>query len=184
MSVEEAKLVDSGAGQRPAGPGWFVLGTREACWLENREFGRYTRWEGKGDAGFAQLGINIGVLQPGQPACFYHAEDAQEDFLVLAGEALLVVEGEERPLRQWDFVHCPAGTRHVIVGAGTGPCAVLAVGARPERSSVVYPVDEVAARHGASVARETRDPREAYAGTSEDVPARYVEGDLPGPPLT
>lgn len=56
--------------------------------------------------------------------------DDQEDFLVLAGEALAIVEGEEHPLRRWDFVHCPPGTSHVIIGAGEGPCLVLAVGAR------------------------------------------------------
>ena len=29
---------------------------------------------------------------------------------VVSGEAALVVEGEERHLRAWDFVHCPPGT--------------------------------------------------------------------------
>ena len=106
------------------------MNAREARWLEGA-FGAYTRFEGVGDARFPQLGINIGVLQPGQPACMYHAEDQdQEGFLVLQGEALLLVEGEERPLKAWDFFHCPAGTEHVIVGAGDGPCAVLAVGPR------------------------------------------------------
>ena len=64
----------------------------------------------------------------------YHWEADQEDFLVLDGEALLIVEGEERALRPWDFVHCPAETKHVIVGAGDGNCVLLAIGAR-NRSS-------------------------------------------------
>ena len=84
----------------------------------------------EGEPEFAQLGINISVLEPGEAMAMYHWEADQEDFLVLAGEALLIVEGEERPLRQWDFVHCPPETKHVIVGAGTGPCLVLAIGAR------------------------------------------------------
>ena len=101
----------AGEGLAPKGEGWFVLNSREARWLEGA-FGAYTRFEGVGDAKFPQLGINIGVLQPGQPACMYHAEDQdQEGFLVLQGEALLLVEGEERPLKAWDFFHCPAGAR-------------------------------------------------------------------------
>src|SRR6185312_15725279 len=59
-----------------------------------------------------------GILAPGQPSCMYHGEDEQEDFLILAGECLLLVEGQERRLKAWDFVHCPAWTEHVFVGAG------------------------------------------------------------------
>jgi uncharacterized cupin superfamily protein len=177
--VEEARLRRTEHGLVPETAGWFVLNAKDAVWSENDENGRFTRWEGEGEAAFGELGINVAVLAPGQPACMYHGEDAQEDFLVLAGEALLVVEGEERPLRAWDLVHCPPWTRHVIVGAGTGPCLLLAVGARPT-SEVLYPVDETARRHGASVERDTSKPAEAYAGVSANVPVRYVDGDLPG----
>ena len=112
----------------------------------------------------------------------YHWEADQEDFLVVAGEALLIVEGEERPLRQWDFVHCPAGTKHVIVGAGAATCLVLAAGARdlstgPEWGG--YTVDETALRHGAGVERDTTDPDEAYAKVARREPSRYREGWLP-----
>lgn len=179
MKVPEAKLEETGHGLRPGGEGWFVLNTRDALWQEGSEFGRFTRWEGLEDARFKEIGINIGVMEPGQPACMYHAEDAQEDFLVLSGEAVLIVEGEERALKAWDFVHCPAWTRHVIVATGTQPCAVLAIGARNGRPGLVYPVDEAAGRHGASVSKETPDPDEAYAGTAENVPIRYRDGDLP-----
>ena len=122
-------------GREPAGEGWFVLNAREAKWVDGH-FGAYTRFEG--ESRFPQLGFNIGVLAPGQPACHYHGEDEQEDFLVLSGECLLLIEGQERPLRQWDFVHCPAWTEHVFVGAGDGPCAILAVGTR-SGGDVVYP---------------------------------------------
>lgn len=175
----EARLRRTEHGLVPETDGWFVLNARDAIWSENVENGRFTRWEGDSEAQFRGLGINVAVLEPGQPACMYHGEDTQEDFLVLSGEALLVVEGEERPLRAWDLVHCPPWTRHVIVGAGTGPCLVLAVGARPT-TDVLYPVDETARRHGASVERDTSKPSEAYAGTSENVQIRYVDGDLPG----
>jgi uncharacterized cupin superfamily protein len=117
-----------------------------------------------GDAPFQEFGINIHVLQPGEPNSMYHAEDSQEDFLVLHGECLLLVEGEERRLRAWDFVHCPNWTEHVFVGAGDGPCAILMVGTRKhERDKVVYPVSDVALRHGAGVDEETSDGRAAYA---------------------
>ena len=65
----------------------------------------------------------------------YHWETDQEDFLVLAGEAVLIVEGEERPLRQWDFVHCPPETKHVIVGPARDLCG--ARGRRPRSSQQV-----------------------------------------------
>ena len=120
--MNEAKLAHTAYGLVPEGEGWFVLNARDARWGESGELGRYTPFEGEGDARFPELGINVSVLQPGQPSCMYHREDAQEDFLVLAGEAILVIEGEERRLAAWDFVHCPAWTEHVIVGAGEGPC--------------------------------------------------------------
>jgi uncharacterized cupin superfamily protein len=111
----------------------------------------------------------------------YHGEDNQEDFLVLSGECLLLIEGEERRLRAWDFVHCPAWTEHVIVGAGDGPCAVLAVGARVSRD-VVYPRADVALHHGAGVEQETRDSEEAYAPYAKDADTTYRDGWLPSQP--
>ena len=174
--VPEAPLESAGNGRAPKGEGWFVLNVREARWLDG-DYGAYTRFEG--DARFPQLGFNIGVLQPGQPSCMYHGEEDQEDFLVLAGECLLLVEGEERLLKQWDFVHCPPWTEHVFVGAGSGPCALLAVGGRTGKG-VVYPVSELARRHGAGVSAETHDPKEAYAANRPDVEAAFGDGWLPG----
>jgi uncharacterized cupin superfamily protein len=165
----EAELVPTEHGLVPRGQGWFVLNARETQWWERAGRGVLCEFEGagfEGAADFLQLGINLTLLGPGEPMAMYHWEADQEDFLVLAGEALLIVEGEERRLRRWDFVHCPPGTNHVIVGAGAGPCLVLAVGAR-ERSTGphwgAYTVDEAALRHGAGVERETTDAREAYA---------------------
>ncbi|MBV9425052.1 MAG: cupin domain-containing protein [Solirubrobacterales bacterium] len=173
--VPEAPLKRTDGGLVPEGEGWFVLNAREARWLEG-EFGAYTRFEG--EARFPSIGLNIGVLEPGQPACMYHGEDNQEDFLVLSGECLLLIEGEERRLKAWDFVHCPAWTEHVFVGAGEGPCAILAVGTRLS-PDVVYPESELAQRHRAGVERETREPSEAYANVRDDVPVGYREGWLP-----
>jgi uncharacterized cupin superfamily protein len=161
----EAALVETADGLVPEGEGWYVMNAREARWFHSDEFGSACTFEG--DIRFPEFGINIGVVQPGQPACLYHSETAQEDFLVLAGECLLLVDGQERPLRQWDFVHCPAGTEHVIVGAGTGPALVLAAGARGEGKEIVYPVSELARRHRASVDQETAEPREAYASFAQ-----------------
>jgi uncharacterized cupin superfamily protein len=177
--VPETELKSSDGGLEPAGEGWFVLNARDAKWLDGH-FGAYTRFENREAARFDQLGFNIGVLAPGQAACYYHGEDEQEDFLVLQGECVLVIEGEERPLKQWDFVHCPPMTEHVFVGAGDGPCALLAVGARVGADEVVYPRSEVALKHDAGVEQTTRDPGEAYAGVPADVPVGYQSGWLPG----
>jgi uncharacterized cupin superfamily protein len=173
---DEAPLRQTPGGLVPENAGWFVVNAREARWLSG-EFGAYTRFEG--ETRFPSVGINIGVLQPGQPACYYHAENEQEDFLVLAGRCLLLIEGEERPLRAWDFLHCRADVEHVFVGAGDGPCAILAVGTRLS-DEVVYPVSELARRHRAGVLRRTRDPAEAYTGLADDVDTPYQPGWLPG----
>jgi uncharacterized cupin superfamily protein len=114
------------------------------------------------DGQWPDLGVNVQIMQPGQPNCRYHSEPVQEDFLVLHGECLVILDGDERSLRQWDFVHCPAGTEHVFVGAGEGPSAVLMIGSRRE-DAAQYTVSPVAAKYDASVKQETDDPAEAYA---------------------
>ena len=175
--AEEARLVSTENGLVPQGEGWFVVNAREARWSESEAFDRYCTFEG--DPRFPEVGINISVLQPGRPACMYHGEEAQEGFLVLSGECLLLVEGEERRLRAWDFFHSPAWTEHVLVGEGDGPCVVVGVGARKSGSKVLYPRNEVAEAHGASVLETTDTGKEAYARFPDPRQRPYHEGDLP-----
>jgi len=184
--VPEAPPEQTEVGLAPAGGGWFVLNAREARWRHRAGRGDslpFTGWtDEECETYFPQIGIALNVLGPGEPIGMYHWETDQEDFLVLAGEALLIVEGLERPLRQWDFVHCPPETRHMIVGAGEGPCVVLAIGAREHMASGpwgAYTVDEAALRHGAGVAEETNDARVAYARFPRPEPTRYRDGWLP-----
>jgi len=179
--VTESELVSTEHGLVPKGQGWFVLNAREAQWWARKGRGFLCEFEGAGFDGaadFLQLGINVTVLAPGEPMAMYHWEADQEDFLVLAGEALAIVEGEERPLRQWDFLHCPPGTNHVIIGAGEASCLVLAVGARDRSRGpdwAAYTVDEAAQRHGAGVERATSSPDEAYARFPRSELTRYRE---------
>jgi uncharacterized cupin superfamily protein len=176
--IREAKLVETESGLVPDGDGWFVVNAREARWGHTEEMGSWCAFEG--DARFGEFGINVAVIRPGQPSALYHAEDAQEDFLVLSGECLLVVEGEERRLVAWDYVHCPPWTEHIFVGAGDGPCVILMVGARhPDRDGIRYPANEAAQKHGAGVDRETTSGQEAYARFSPVEDGAYREGDLP-----
>jgi len=160
--------------------GWFVVNARESRWRDEGPLGVYCTFEGK--RRFRQLGFNVSVLEPGQALGMYHREDAQEGFLVIAGECLLVVEGRQRRLKTWDYFHSPPGTEHVIVGSGQSAAVVVAVGTRG-RGGVVYPESKVAARFGASVERETRNPAEAYADVYADLPrshwVKYREGWLP-----
>jgi uncharacterized cupin superfamily protein len=164
--VPEAPLDESASGLAPTGPGWFVVNVGEAMWLtteggEKKRSGSECSFETP-MAEFEQLGVRIHVLPPGEPNGCYHAENQQEDFLVLSGECTLLVEGAERTLRAWDFFHAPADTEHIFVGAGDEPCVILMVGARVG-PGVRYPASELAARHGASVAEDTSDWRQAYA---------------------
>ena len=168
--TEEARMEEAPNGLRPAGPGWFVVNVRHATWAVHTAFGSGCIFENGEAAPFPELGINISVIEPGQPLCLYHEESAQEDFLVLAGECVLLVNGEERPLRAWDFFHCPSGTEHVIVGAGDGLAIVLAVGARPEEEHINYPRSELAERYGASAVETTTDPQEAYTRAGHQRP--------------
>jgi uncharacterized cupin superfamily protein len=187
----EAPLVETAGGLEPAGPGWFVVNARDTAWWTSEAFGASCPFEGMGeaderrrktndaDARFPDVGINLHVLEPGKPNCMYHGEDAQEDFLVLHGECVLLVDGQERPLRGWDFVHCPAWVEHVFVGAGDGPCVLLMVGARRAGEGVLYPVSEVALGHGAGVSEETPEPSVAYARFPQWQRARVDDPRLP-----
>lgn len=178
MPVKEARFEETPYGRYVTSEGWFVLNLADALAVRNEEKGGAEYPLESRKAQFRDLGVNVRVLWPGDPNGLYHSEGVQEGFLVLSGECTLVVEEEERPLRQWDYVHCPAGTRHIFVGAGNGPCAILMLGARPEVETLHYPVSEVAAKYGASAASETSDPDEAYA----DWPGEYVPVRLPWPP--
>jgi uncharacterized cupin superfamily protein len=156
----------------------LVLNARDARWFAMPGRGRTPFFEGDGELGFPQLGIGPHVLMPGEPNGLYHREGGQEDFLVIAGECLLLVEGQERRLRAWDFVHCPPGTQHIFVGAGDGPCVILMAGARGH-GGLHYPASAVARRHGASAERDTDSPAEAYAPFEPGRLVPYQEGDLP-----
>jgi uncharacterized cupin superfamily protein len=164
--MPEARLDDSGSGRYPTSDGWFVVNIRDAVWMTSDMSGAFCPFEGR-EVWFPQVGIRVRVLEPGQPNALYHSESQQEAFLVLSGECKLLVEGEERLLRPWDFFHCPAGTEHIFVGAGDGPCAILMVGARTDDEQLRYPVSELAARYGASAEEETSDPDQAYAKWEE-----------------
>jgi uncharacterized cupin superfamily protein len=139
----------------------FVMNIADAPALSHSRRAMIVDFESE-DAPWPDTGVNVQIMQPGQPNCRYHSEPAQEDFLVLHGECIAILEGKERPLRQWDFLHCPAGVEHVFVGAGDGPCAVLMIGSR-RRDEAHYPVNAVAAKYDASVSAATDAPEEAYA---------------------
>ena len=177
--VPEAELKQTDLGLIPQGEGWFVLNAREASWIRSEERGQDTDFEGAQE--WKGFGFRIHVLMPGQVNGLYHGERAQEDFLVVSGECVLVIEGEERRLQAWDFVHCPPWTKHIFVGAGDGPCAIVMAGSREGADDILYSVDELAAKHGASVLEETSKPDEAYARFGPEERCAYQEGWLTAP---
>jgi uncharacterized cupin superfamily protein len=174
--VEEARLEDTGAGLEPASEGWFVVNVADAAWQTSEAFAAACGFEGEGTEEW-DVGFTLAVLWPGKPSALYHRESNQEDFLVLAGECVLLVDGQERRLKAWDFVHLPPDTDHIVVGAGDGPCVVLMTGSRDEDEVVVYPVSELARRHGAGVEQETSSPEEAYARFEARRPGRPDDWD-------
>jgi uncharacterized cupin superfamily protein len=167
--MEEARLEHVVTGLAPVTEGWFVVNTRDAAWIRHPTFGLQCVFETTGPIArsreglepltFEQLGIRIHVLEPGQPSTLYHEEPGnQEDFLVVSGECRAVIEGEERLLRPWDLLHCPPGTKHSLVGAGSGPCVLIKVGARR-----VHEVRYSPTPLAESVDEETTSPADAYA---------------------
>jgi uncharacterized cupin superfamily protein len=159
---------------------WYVVNMRDAVWkhADGRGAVCMVLDDFEGERRRLQFGVNPFVLAPGEVMGMYHWEADQEDFLVVAGEAILVVEGEERHLHVWDFFHCPPNTKHVIVGAGSGPCVVIAVGGR-EHDELGFPADETSTRYGASVAEDTTDGDVAYANVLPRLPTAYRDGWLP-----
>jgi uncharacterized cupin superfamily protein len=169
--VPEAQLRrEQSGGLTPGGDGWFVVNVADAHATHSDRFGTSARFEDRPQAEFPEFGINVRILQPGQPASLYHRENAQEVFLVLSGECVAIVEDEERPLKKGDLLYMPSGTAHVLIGAGDGPSAVLMVGTRKDPEELLYPVSEPAARHGASAERETPSEEEAYGDTRRPQP--------------
>ncbi len=185
--VPEATFEDTAAGLVPASVGWFVLNARDARWFDKAGQGHslpltgYDEYEA--ETFFPMLGMSIRVVGPGEPSTIYHWETEQEAFLVLVGEAVLIVEGQERRLKQWDFVHCPPETKHAFVGAGDGPCVLLCASSRQFQKDGpwgFYCADETAARHNASSPEDTQEGEIADARFPEPTPTRYPDGLLPG----
>src|SRR5712691_9385683 len=171
-------MEDTAHGRRPAGPGWYVVNATDAPWdflpglARSTDFGPPPKRP--------EFAVNITVLPPGEPNGMYHGESNHEDFLVLSGECLLIVEGHERRLRAWDFVHCPAWTRHIFVGTGDRDCVIVMIGgrARGPETNIEYPVDEVAQRHGAGVDEATNEPKQAYAAWPDVATLKFEPGTL------
>ena len=147
---------------------WWVRNVRDMQWRAN-ELGSTVDFDYEVDR-FEELGINLTVLEPGQPMTMYHRERYQEGFLILRGECLLIVEGQEVQMRKWDYFHCPPDVAHAVVGAGEGTSLVLAVGSRVGPDIILYPRDETALKHKAGVEQDTPSPKEAYATFTRPTP--------------
>jgi uncharacterized cupin superfamily protein len=166
MAIPEAPLEETEHGLVVKGDGWFVVNARDVRWYRAGNGGFSNLG---GDMRFEQLGVGIEALGSGEPMACYHREWDQEGFLVVRGAGTLVVEGEERPLRQWDYFHCPPGIAHVIVG---GPIVVVALGGRQD-DRTEYIADPIAAKYRAAPGQTTTDPRAAYEGWERPTHTRY-----------
>ncbi len=166
--VTEARLERVASGLAPVTPGWFVVNTADAAWTNNDYYGGVCIFEsdefvlkGRPDLTAYEkphAGFTIRVVPPGQPSALYHAESVQEDFLVLMGECVLIIENQERHLRAWDFVHCPPMTAHAFVAKEPGPCVILATGNRRDDLERVDRRSEVALRYDAGTDVDKTEP--------------------------
>jgi uncharacterized cupin superfamily protein len=168
--VREATIEETETGRVPAEDGWFILNLGDIGWETVPGGGTWCSFEAP-SAPSPLLGIGVHILPPGEAPGFYHAESNQEGFLVLSGECVAIVEGQERRMGPWDYLHCPPGTAHITIGAGDQPCAILMVGTRDPNRTLRYLVEPAAARHGASVPVATDSAREAYAERPPITPA-------------
>ena len=170
--MHEAKIEETDTGLQAADDGWWILNAADIGWFAVEGGGTWCSFESPARPS-PLLGIGIHVLPPGEAPGMYHSESNQEGFLVLSGECIAVVEGEERRMGPWDYLHCPPGTAHITIGAdGDGPCAILMVGTRDPAATTHYIADPVAARHGAAVPADTDSAREAYRDRAPIRPAR------------
>ncbi len=169
--THEAAIEETETGRLPADDGWFILNLAEIAWETVPGGGTWCVFEAP-SASSRTLGIGVHVLPPGEAPGFYHLETGQEGFLVLSGECIAIVEGQERLMKPWDYLHCPSGTAHMTVGTGEVPCAILMVGARSPDNRIHYPVEPAADRYGVSVPIATDSPDEAYADRPPIRPAR------------
>ena len=172
--VPQARLEDVESGLAPVSPGWFVVNVREAAWVTSEAWGSRCLFEADvpvlrnrpdlTPVRFPELGFKLAVFEPGQPSGLYHADSAEEDFLVLHGECVTRIEDKERRLRQWDFFHCAPGTRHGFTGSGDCPCVLLMVGSRTAGRTFDYPE------------QQAKSSVEAYVGYPE-----WQRGPPPNP---
>jgi mannose-6-phosphate isomerase-like protein (cupin superfamily) len=169
--TNKARLEQTDTGLVPADAGWFIANVADLRWETLPGGGTWCGF-GSPTAPSPLLGIGVHVLYPGDKPGYYHAESNEEGFLVLSGECIAIVEGEEQRLRQWDYLHCPPGTAHITVGTGNAPCALLMVGTRSPDAKIDYLVEPAAAKYGASVETASNSPREVYKDRPPIVPVR------------
>jgi uncharacterized cupin superfamily protein len=161
--MQEAQIEQTPEGRVPVDGGWFILNLGELAWETAAGFGTWCDFDPPERASTtSRIGVHVHVLEPGESNGYYHAEAAQEGFLVLSGECIAIVEGEDRRMRQWDYFHSPPGTAHITVGAGEEGCAIMMLGSPDPKRKVEWIANAVAARHDASVARTTGRDTEAY----------------------
>src|SRR3954463_8609476 len=165
--MDEAEIQQTPEGQVPVDGGWFILNLGEMAWETVPGFGIWCDFDGpEHESSTLRVGVHVHVLKPGEANGYYHAEAAQEGFLVLSGECIAIVEGQERRMRRWDYLHSPPGTAHITVGAGAQPCAILMFGSPDPSRKVEWIADEVAAKHGVGVAHTPSGSPDLYG----DVP--------------
>jgi hypothetical protein len=150
--VPESQLEKTEHGLVSKGEGWFVLNKRDAVWrhVDGRGASASLAPISKASGNSSSSASIRSCSGSGRTDGHVPLEGRSGGLPRGVGEAVLIIEGEERQLRAWDFVHCPPNTKRVIGGAGSGPCFVIAVGAREHDSlcvtGVVYVIKSIRIR--------------------------------------
>ncbi|MBD58693.1 MAG: transcriptional regulator [Citromicrobium sp.] len=106
-------------------------------------------------AGLEDFGVSHVVLEPGAWSSQRHWHEGEDEIVVmLSGEAVLVDEGGETPMRAGDIAAFPKndGNGHVLQNRSDEPCCFVAVG-RPSVTDCHYPDIDMHLFAGASEQR-------------------------------
>lgn len=110
--------------------------------------------------GLTLMGASHVVLAPGGWSSQRHWHDGEDELVVMIdGEAILIDDDGEHPMRAGDVAAFPAGDRngHHLRNDGERPCVFVAIGAGPNTGGGYSDIDMMFTADGRYVRRDGSD---------------------------